>query len=403
MGLNLKKALDYARLHTVWGRDNIPKGIAEDEAESALRSLPLVGSEELAACPDRFTSDEFTPLNSYWTTTGGTGRNPTAIRLSNSSYGIEWRHMHSIWCGGVCEKGDKTDAVSLYRRSKDLKLTLRGYHLKEGELLRFDPVYNELSVDPFQLTADNFGAFLRKIRKYPIRCLHGYPSLVEGLVERLKTAGETMTVKAVYLGSEGASSDFKHKVADFFGAKVISWYGLSEKVVLAYDADMTGRFVTYTSYGYPWICHPDDNGIGEIIGTTFVNAAMPLVNYMTGDYGRIVCENGHIVLDQLHGRWGKDFVWRSAAVKIPTSAVNLHGAIQRKIVFYQMVQKEYGKLFVRVLPRVGFCGDEVRQELKTELESRLKGFEITCDVVKSDTEFARSSRGKMIMLVQELK
>ena len=114
---NLKIVLDYVREHTSWGREHIPTEIQEDRASQILKSIPVVSSEELSANPGLFVSNEATDFNSYWTTTGGSGRNPTSIRLSNVSYGIEWKHMHAIWGKG-------------YLRRRNLKLTFRGYHLK---------------------------------------------------------------------------------------------------------------------------------------------------------------------------------------------------------------------------------------------------------------------------------
>jgi len=392
---NMKIALDYAREHTVWGREHVPSDIRGEDAAEIMSGMPVVSSDELAAEPERFVSDEATDYNSYWTTTGGTGRNPTSIRLSNASYGIEWKHMQAIW-------------GSEYLRRRDLKLTFRGYHLKEGESVRFDPIYNELSVDPFQLNDGNFKEFVRKIRCYKVSCLHGYPSLISMFMERLKSIGEPFRVKLIFLGSEGASVELKRQLSEFFNAKVISWYGQTEKVVLAYDADATGRFVNFSSYGYPWILNPDENGVGEIVGTTFVNKAMPLVNYKTGGYGRVEQverEDGSkvLVIDKLQGRWGKDFVYRTKTNKIPTSAINLHDGIQQKILFYQIEQNEYGKIDVRVLPKSGFVPELICKELAGELEARLKGFEINCAAVKSDKDFVRSTRGKMIMLVQNIK
>lgn len=406
---NLKLTLDYARDHTEWGKENIPAIIQTNESEALVRALPIVTSEELAANPERFVSDEANGRNSYWATTGGSGRNPTSICLNNSSYGIEWKHMHHIWRShkfGVerCELS--------YLRRRDLKLTFRGYHLRKGELVRFDPIYNELSVDPFQLSDENFEKFLGMVRRYKVSCLHGYPSLISLFMERLKSMGENFQVKLIFLGSEGASVELKRQLADFFRAKVISWYGLTEKVVLAYDADMTGKFVNFSSYGYPWILNPDENGIGEIVGTTFVNMAMPLVNYRTGDFGRISTQGYRtadgiaremLIIDQLQGRTGKDFLYGKQGEKFTMTAVNLHGEVQQKIVFYQIIQNEFGKIDVRVLPKKVFRPDQVCQELKEELCKRLKGFEVYCEAVKSDVEFVRSTRGKMIVLVQNLK
>lgn len=391
LGKNLKNALDYSREHTIWGREHIPARIAAVDAERICADIPCAGTAELAAEPERFISDEATDFNSYETTTGGSGRNPTTIRLGNASYGIEWKHMLDIWKRGG------------YSRQKDVKLTFRGYHLKSGELVRRDPIYNELSIDPFQLNDGNFEELLERIDGAGVTCLHGYPSLIKMFMERLKARERRFPVREIMLGSEGASADLKEELARFFGAKVISWYGLSEKVVLAFDEHTGGRFVNYTSYGHPRIVDADADGIGEIVGTTFVNKAMPLVNFRTGDYGRIVRANGQLIIEALQGRTGKDFVYKSPDCKFTMTAVNLHGPVQTKIVFYQIVQNEYGRVLVRVLPKQGFAPEEISREMLQELSERLKGFAIDCQIVASDAAFERSIRGKLIMLVQNLK
>lgn len=396
LGANLKVTLDYAREHTTWGREHIPAAVSVLDAEKICADIPCVDAAELAAEPERFVSDDATDFNSYETTTGGSGRNPTTIRLSNSSYGVEWKHMLDIWKRGG------------YSRQKDVKLTFRGYHLKPGELVRRDPIYNELSVDPFQLNDSNFEEFLGKISGVGVTCLHGYPSLIKMFKERLERFSSlvphssSLSIREIMLGSEGASLEDIRALSEFFGAKVVSWYGLSEKVVLAFDENMSGRFVNYTSYGYPRIVNPDADGVGEIVGTTFVNPAMPLVNYRTGDYGRIVRVDGKLIIEKLQGRTGKDFVYKSPDCKFTMTAVNLHGAVQSKIVFYQIVQNEYGKVLVKVLPKGGFDTEEIRREMLQELGERLKGFEIDCRVVSNDAEFERSKRGKLIMLVQNI-
>lgn len=68
-----------------------------------------------------------------------------------------------------------------------------------------------------------------------------------------------------------------------------------------------------------------------------------------------------------------------------------------------IVQNEYGKIDVKVLPKSGFAPESICKELAGELEARLKGFEINCTAVRSDIDFVRSTRGKMIMLVQNIK
>lgn len=391
---NIKRILDYAREHTVWGRDNIPKRIAKSDAEKVIEDLPCVDANELHAEPERFVSCDATEYNSYWTTTGETGKRPTSVCLSNKSYGYEWRHILDIWgLGG-------------YSRRKDLKLTLRGYHFNTGEILRRDPVYNEIGVDSFQLSElseDEFCMLVDNLNRMKISCIHGYPTLVEIFKERLSRNGMYCPVKEVLLASEGASVIQKKKFSEFFGARVLSWYGLTEKVVLAYDEFADNRFKVYTSYGFPRIVNPDSEGMGEIVGTTFVNLAMPLVNYKTGDYGCIIRNDTELFIENLSGRSGKDFVYESESKKYPITAINLPSHVQDKIVFYQVIQESFADIKILVLLRERYAKDLVAKEMFAEVKSRLPNFHVAIVVVMDENCFERSKRGKFRMLVQRLR
>ena len=390
---NLKKTLDYAREHTVWGRDNIPERIAQSDVEKVVEDLPCVDANELHAEPERFVSCDVTEYNSYWTTTGETGKKPTSVCLSNKSYGYEWRHILDIWgLGG-------------YSRRNDLKLTLRGYHFKTGEILRHDPIYNEIGVDSFQLSElseSDFCMLADKLNRMRITCIHGYPTLIDIFKERLLRNGMNFRVRELLLASEGASVIRKKNFSEFFGARILSWYGLTEKVVLAYDEFADNRFKVYTSYGFPRIVNPDSQGIGEIVGTTFVNFAMPLVNYKTGDYGRIVRNDMGLFIENLSGRSGKDFVYENESKKYPITAINLPGYVQDKIVFYQVIQERFADIKILVLLRESYATDLVVKEMLAEVKSRLPNFHVTIMLVNDENCFERSKRGKFRMLVQRL-
>lgn len=388
---DLKRALDYSREHTEWGRAHIPQRIFKEEALSVVKSLPIVSSEELRADAHSFVSDQANKFNSYWTTTGETGRNPTNVCLSNQSYGIEWAHMMRIWkLGG-------------YNRVNDVKLTFRGYSF-DG-LIQANPIYNEISVNPTLFATCDIHVFLNAIRKYKISCIHGYPTLIAVFKDKLKAAGVSFYVREIMLGSEGASVALKTELKNFFKAQVVSWYGLTEKVALAYDEHGTNEFKVFTSYGYPRIIDPDENGVGEIVGTTFVNFAMPLVNYRTGDYGRMEERADGIYIVDLRGRSGKDFVWRDKNTKFSVTAITMPKDVQRKIVFYQVIQTELGVVDLLFLPRAEFRGasSSIFHVIKSEAAKWLPGFNVRVTEAKSDADFKRSKRGKFKMLVQQLE
>lgn len=383
---NLFDTLNYAREHTQFGREHIPERFELHDSKKVLESLPFVTSNDLATNLDHYTSSQFNRLNSYKTTTGGTGRNPTTILLSNELYGIEWAHVHHIW------------SFAGYDRKRDVKLTLRGKSLGGDKLVEYNPIYNELVVDTFKVKSENFERFLNEILDYNIRFIHGYPSLVKEFMEYFTQYNYMPKLKGVLLASEGVSIEDKKAMADFFDAKVISFYGQSERALLAVDIDGNDLYRVYTSYGYPRIVD------GELVITSFVNRALPLINYKIGDGAEVFEDNRYMYLKNLKGRWGKDFVYLNETKKIPTASINLHSSIQSEIVFYQIHQKEYGKLEIRVLQKstsrmptekmIEIFGSEMRENLK-DFQIEIKG--------TGEDEIIKSQRGKMMLLVQELK
>jgi len=389
----LWKALQYTRQHTEYGRTYMRKQFLPSDSFRVLQDLPLVSSSDLSENLEFYQSDTCNKNNSYLTSTGGTGRNPTSIRLSNSSFGIEWKHMHFIW--GTCG----------YQRKQHLKLTFRGVRLRSKRLTQYNPLYNELMVDSFRLTQANFKTFIQEIAPYRIRFIHGYPSLLREFMDMCTAHKFSLELNGIFLGSENIYPGEKEVLSDFFHCKVIAWYGQSEKVVLAYDPVMDNRYRVFTSYGYPRIINPDLNGYGEISGTTFVNPALPLVNYCTGDYGKLQEFEGTFILTEITGRWGKDFVYLNKEKKIPTTSINIHSAVQREILFYQIHQSEFGILQIKILPKrtTNWSEAEIIKGIEKDLGSKLPDFIIHYRIIDDEKELVRSHRGKMIMMVQNLK
>ena len=383
---NLLDILNYSREHTKYGKEHIPKDLAITNVKRVLESLPLVSSYDLSTNLDYYISDEYKTHNAYLTTTGGTGRNPTSILLSNESFGIEWAHMHHIW------------SIADYKKSKDLKLTLRGKSLKGDKLIEFNPIYNEIVVDTFKVKDDNFKQFLNEIKKYDISYIHGYPSLLKEFIVYFEKYNYIPKIKGIFLGSEGATVEDKKFISDFFDAKVVHWYGQSEKVALAVDEKANGMFKVYTSYGYPRVVD------GELVATTFVNRALPLINYKMGDGAEIVEDDNYIYLTNIQSRRGKDFVYLNNDKKISTTAINLHSDIQNEILYYQIHQKEFAKLTIKVLqkPTSQMSGEKLVEIFGKEMRENLKDFEIKIELV-DESKIQKSHRGKMILLVQELE
>lgn len=123
-------------------------------------------------------------------------------------------------------------------------------------------------------------------------------------------------------------------------------YGQTEKVTFAADIEADGMHRVYTSYGYPRVVD------GEIIATSFVNRAMPLINYQTGDGAEIIEDEHYLYLKNPSSRRGKDFVYLTKDKKIPLTLLAMHTDVENEILYYQFHQKEFEKIEIRLLQKI---------------------------------------------------
>jgi phenylacetate-coenzyme A ligase PaaK-like adenylate-forming protein len=201
----------------------------------------------------------------------------------------------------------------------------------------------------------------------------------------------------VFLASEGVTVDEIKEISSFFNCKVLLFYGQSERALFAADFDSTGIYRVFTSYGMPRIVN------GDLVVTSFVNRALPLVNYNTGDGAELFEDEKYLFIRNVTSRWGKDFVYLNNSKKISTTAINLHSLIQKEILFYQIHQNNFGKVDILVLPKKdsNISNENLIEAIKNELQVKLLNFQLDVRIAH-DKEIIRSKRGKMIMLVQNL-
>lgn len=359
----------------------------------AFQDLPTITSDTLKEHHAEMVSDEATSLNSYLTSTGGTGRRPTPIRLSNKSFGREWAFMHYLW-----------NHVS-YKRN-DRKLVLRGQDLGNRPYA-WNYVYNDLRLNLFCYQDAPLSDILSQIRHFRPRFIHGYPSAVVAFMWYLLEHGieSNWPLKGLLLGSEELKEQDKRELSKYFGAPVYSWYGQTEKVCLAGFCEHRDSYHIMPGYSYVEVLDHEGNPAneGEIVGTSFLNESMPLIRYRTGDYARLslhgcICGWNAPVFEEVRGRWGEDFVIDNGKGLISTTALNLHGELPALLRKYQLCQNAIGHLEVRYWPYPSAPANVGRM-----IVDQLKGKVRHCKVESTEvtaTGIEKTARGKEPMLVQ---
>jgi len=363
-----------------------------------LKRLPTIDSSVVKANYKKMVSKRYLKKG-YWVTTGGTGRNPTPIFLSNESFAIEWAFMYDQW-----------QRIGFDWKLK--KVTFRGKNLGD-RLTEIVYPYNELLVNIFKLDDENIKPIVKNILDFKASFFHGYLSAIyifTKKLEKLEIDGSKFKLKGILLGSENIDETKRNYLEEFYNCRAYSWYGHTEKGILAGECEKSRLYHAFFQYGY--FMFLDKEGYneekGEIVTTGFINKAMPLINYKTGDYGELSndkcsCGRNYKLLKNVKGRWGVDFIYDKNLNKIPTTAVNMHIKEQNYILNLQLYQEKPGEVEVHFSVVNDEYAGLVKASLENELKSKLgKNFIIKVLHV-DDKDIFRTKSGKIPFLVQEIR
>ena len=365
----------------------------------ALSAFPFLEKEELQKDPDRYLSRNLDQTPCYETTTGGTSGNQLRFHLDDHSQSMETGFMHRQW-------------KRVKYKAKDKKVVFRGVsfdNLKPNVFWQENPIYNEIQFSPFHMSDANLESYLIEFIRYQPKFVHGYPSAVEIFADYILRNDKTKLipkVQAVLLGSEGTTDQQRRIIERGLGARVFSWYGLSERVALGGECEKNSSYHLMPDYGYVEIIKEDgspcyeEGDEGEIVGTNLFNFSMPFIRYKTGDWAKRLsseCECGRNWdrITEVKGRWKKEFVVGSSGAKISTAALNMHGDLFNSVQRFQYFQDKPGEMVIKILPKKEFLSDS--QDLIESAYKKKVGDELQVKIRIVD-DIPLTKRGKVKML-----
>lgn len=365
------------------------------EKKQVFNDFRLIDADILRENYEKIINSE---IKGYVTSTGGSGRKPSKLYLSNESYYEDLAYFIYSCSKLGYEKGDK-------------KLTLRGVDLK-GKLFKYNPIYNELQINIFLMSKENIESILREIEKFNPTFGHGYPSAFVRLAQLLKSKNLNFQLKGICLASENFNETQREIIEEVFKCKVRGFYGHSERAAFANEKlEEKGIYEVFLNYGLIEIIKEDgnkakENEQGEIVCTGFINRAMPLIRYKTGDFATVnKIQNGTVLeIKNLIGRWGKDFVYDSNGNAIPTTAINIHSDVQYKFKYIQLYQKNKGELCIKLVPwdRENEKVDLYIEEIERNFKEKLQNININVVLIEEDRIY-KSHRGKIPYLISEVE
>ena len=275
----------------------------------------------------------------------------------------------------------------------------------------YDPGLRELHLSAMYLTAPVMNGYLTAMREHRVRVLYGYPSALAILAGHcLRSASRLAdSVIAVVASSEEMLPHEQEVIQRAFpAAAVVGHYGLTERVALAVeDPHAPGEYELEPLYGHVELV--DDAGLpvtdvgetGRIVGTGYLNHAMPLLRYDTDDVADLVAESGADNGHRLRVRNVRSFWQRHFLVGLDGHVTSTSLCCHRdgRVDDYQLVQERPGHAQLLVAPAPD-APPLAWRDFVREMRTRAAGvLDLEARVV---AQVPRGPRGKRAVVIQRL-
>jgi phenylacetate-CoA ligase len=337
----------YARVFAEAGLD--PRRVRGLED---LAALPVVTRATVAQDMDAMVSRIYDRAALQQVRTGGTTGAPRLL-LQDREAGARKDALTTVlrrrmgWRPGM-------RAAFLWGAAQDLPARNRPLlrRWKEDFVVRW--VQGVLNLPADTIHPDTFRGYARRLRAFRPDVLQGYPAATDHLARMLLEGGERVRVPLVVLTAEPVTAGQRERIAEAFGARVLTFYGSRENGWIASECPQEGRLHVNTA-GVLLETAED----GRLLVTDLLNRGMPLIRYDVGDRGRLAeapcaCGDPRPVLGALEGRASDLFVLPSGRV-LPGLIVDLRGlqADRDGVLEAQLVQEDLHHLTARYVAAPG--------------------------------------------------
>lgn len=275
---------------------------------SDIVKIPLLTKDEVRESSEKMLVCKNTKDLLAGYTSGTTGK-PLKLYSDSITRSREWASICYQWNRLGYNPGDG-------------RIEFRGFVENDYDYIEL-PRENVLRINIIKLGVKNIKQVYKKIIDSKYKFIHGYPTAIYKFIRLLIDSMFEFKPKGIFLASE-VVYDWQLSLIDqyFSEAKKIAHYGQAEKIVLG-AWDLTSRKYHFIpSYGFIEF----DNYTNEIIGTGFINEAMPLIRYKMTDtacginFHPAVGKTLFPIVEQIHGRL-EDYTYNSNGDLIPPAIV----------------------------------------------------------------------------------
>lgn len=363
-----------------------------------LKALPVLDKESIRAQPDDFLAENISRRRMAYFTTGGTMGEPLGLYNHRRAGARERAFIYAQWARVGFHYNDR-------------RAMLRGWSVRSARHWRYEASERAFVFSNFHMTPENVAIYARVMRDKNLAFLHSYPSAVIDFARHLKDLGmEPPRFKAILAASENIYPGQRESIESFFGARLFSWYGHSENAILAGECEVSNYYHIFPEYGVVEVIKQDGSvaeqqgEMGELVGTSLDNFAMPLIRYRTDDWAVVgpdscPCGRNYKLLKETYGRWRQEMLVGNLDNLISVTALNVHTDVFDNVQQLQFYQREKGKVELRIKRKPGFSERDAKR-IVAALDEKMGD---TMQISLSFDEIPLMPRGKFRFVIRELE
>lgn len=335
--------------------------------------------------------------------TGGTGGKPLQFYADSNRSAVEYAYLVASWS----RAGYAPIIPQAVLRGEVVPENGRGFRHQ------FDPLFRRHYYSVFHMTDENMRRYLEHMATIGPCFLLVYPSSVSALTRYIERSGfkPPGNIRGVLAGSEIVYPEDRARVERVFGVRYFSWYGHSEKLVLAAECEFSSEYHVWPSYGYFELLDAQGRPVtrpgqrGEIVGTGFINSTMPFIRYRTGDFATYVgprcnaCGREHPVISDIRGHRTQETLVAADGSLISWTALNMHDDTFDFVRQFQFAQTTPGRATLRLVAAEGFESESMNR-IRSSLNRKLEG-RIEFDIARVDS-IALTRAGKPTFVDQQI-
>jgi phenylacetate-CoA ligase len=269
---------------------------------------------------------------------------------------------------------------------------------------RFNRRWQQLYLSSYHLSRETSPGYIAALKKYGSIWMTGYGSAIAALAESATDKSlDPYKLRAIIVSGDTLLPGMRKSIEKYFQCKCFDHYGQCEGVAMAMECEhgcmhtvpIVGIIEILRDDGSP--CKPGE--VGEIVATSLLNDAMPLVRYRIGDYAAWAevqycpCGNPNPIITNLLGRTD-DYLLTSDGRKIG----RLSTAMKRSPTIHsaQIVQDKPGHAFLLVRPGEGYLSTHA-VAVSNDILERIGKFSL--EIVEVP-EIPKTLQGKTVLVIR---